>query len=68
MFNFKFWNDPIRLYRESLHDAIRKKHYVQVPGYIGDLSDRGQPGRFKKWYKLPRAAHQLFWRTHKQYK
>ena len=64
-FMFKFWNTPHRLQRESLHDKIRSKHCAQVPGHIGDPNDRGQPGRFDKWYKLPRKAHLLYWRFHK---
>ena len=63
---YRFWNDPHRLHRESIHQRIRSKHYVKVPGYRGDPTDRGQPKRFYKWYRIPRAAHRLFWRTHKQ--
>ena len=61
-FNFKFWNDPHRLHRESAHQRIRRKHSASVPGHIGDRTDRGQPGRFDKWNKLPASAHRLFWR------
>jgi hypothetical protein len=50
--------------RESFHQKIMSKRSCQVPGCYGDYTDRSQPGRFEKWYKLPRAAHRLFWRTH----
>jgi hypothetical protein len=63
-FPFRFWNQPHRLRRESLHQRIRNKHSVPVPGWVGDHTDRSQPQRFEKWHKLPRAAHRLFWRTH----
>lgn len=61
---FRFWNDRTRLYRASFHQKLRNKHCVQVPGCLGDHTDRGQPERFAKWYKLPDTAHRLFWRTH----
>ncbi len=61
-FNFKFWNDPKRLYRESAHNRMRLRHSTPVPGHIGDHTDRGQPGRFSKWVELPDTAHRLFWR------
>jgi hypothetical protein len=66
MMTMKFWNNPHRLRRESLQQRIHRKWFVQVPGCVGDPTDRGQPERFEKWYKLPRAAHRLFWRTHKK--
>jgi hypothetical protein len=28
-----------------------------------DPTNRGQPNRFNKWYKIPRKAHQLYWRV-----
>jgi hypothetical protein len=61
-FMWKFWNDPHRLRRESLHQRIRNSRAVCVPGSVGDPTDRGQPARFEKWHKLPDAAHRLFWR------
>lgn len=62
----RFWHEEHRLWRESAHQKIRNKRFVQVPGCKGDPFDRGQPKRFQKWYRLPRAAHRLFWRTHKK--
>jgi hypothetical protein len=63
-FMFRFWNDPQRTGRSSLHNQIRWRHSAQVPGYQGDSTDRGQPCRFSRWYRLPKRAHQLYWRTH----
>lgn len=60
----KFWNNPRRLYRASPYQRQRERHLCQVPGCRGDPNDRGQPKRFDKWYKLPRKAHQLYWRHH----
>lgn len=65
MFMFRFWSEPHRLRRESLHQRIRNKHSVQTPGCLGDPTDRGQPGRFDKWYRLPESASRLFWRVRK---
>lgn len=39
-----------------------KVHYP-VPGYIGDNNYRCF-NKFDKWYKLPRSAHRLYWKTH----
>jgi hypothetical protein len=63
MSHHRFWNDPRRLYRESTHQKLRNARSVCVPGCIGDRTDRGQPGRFDKWNKLPASAHRLFWRV-----
>lgn len=65
-FMWRFWNDPHRLQRESLHLRLRDKHSVRVPGCMGDPNDRGQPRRFDKWHKLPVAAHRLYWRHHER--
>lgn len=62
---FRFHNDRHRLTRMSYHDKIREKRWVLVPGCQGDPYDRGQPGRFDKWYRLPRTAHRLFWKIRK---
>lgn len=62
----RYWNTKHRLERQPLWQKIHDKHYCAVPGNKCDPTDRGQPKRFEKWYKLPRAAHRLFWRTHPQ--
>ena len=51
---------------ESLQQRIRFSHTVNVPGCLGDPNDRGQPQRFEKWYKLPKAAHRIYWKHHKK--
>lgn len=65
-FSFVFWNRKDRLERESPHQKIRNSHSAPCPGNIYDPNDRGQPGRFDKWYKLPDKAHKLYWRFHKR--
>jgi len=62
-FAFRFFNDPQRLLRESPHDKIRNSHSAPNVGCISDPTNRGQPNRFKKWYKLPKSAHKLYWRA-----
>jgi hypothetical protein len=62
----RFWNEPHRLRRQSPHQRVMDKHSVHVPGCLGDPNDRGQPKRFERWYKLPRAAHRLYWRHHER--
>lgn len=47
----------------SPHEKHRIKKSVPNVGCILDPTDRGQPNRFEKWYKIPRKAHQLYWRT-----
>lgn len=53
--------------KEPLHTQIRWKHAAQVPGFIGDPNGKNRVFdiRFKKWGKLPDAAHKLYWRHHK---
>lgn len=63
-FSFRFWNEPHRLHRMSQQVRIRTAHGYPTPGHKYDTTGRGQPGRFDKWLKLPKAAHRLFWRTH----
>jgi len=46
----------------SPHDKIRWSHSVPNVGCGIDPTNRGQPNRFDKWYKIPRKAHQLYWR------
>lgn len=62
-YNFAYHNHPSRANRMSPHDRIRWSHSVPNVGSRGDPTDRGQPNRFDKWYKLPRTAHQLYWRV-----
>lgn len=57
----RYWNEKYRRNPlGSAHEKIRWSHTVQVPGNIGDKK-RGFK-RFDRWYKLPRAAHRLYWR------
>lgn len=63
LFAFRFWNDPHRLRRMSPHDKIKFKRLVPNVGCSIDPTNRGQPNRFDKWYKIPRKAHQLYWRV-----
>lgn len=46
----------------SPHDRIRWSHSVPNVGCSNDPTARGQPNRFKKWNKIPRPAHRLYWR------
>jgi hypothetical protein len=64
-FAFRFFNDPQRLLRESLHDKIRNSHSVPNVGFMGDPTNQGKftKRRFNKWYKLPKSAHRLYWRA-----
>lgn len=62
-FCWAYHNHPSRANRLSLHDAIRLRHAVPNVGCMGDPTDRGQPNRFKKWYKIPKTAHRLYWRV-----
>jgi hypothetical protein len=62
-----YWDRKYRRnFEGSIFDRMRSKHSVSVPGNVCDKTDRGQPNRFNKWYKLPRAAHRLYWRFHKE--
>lgn len=61
---FSFWNRKLARSNGSTYQQLHEKWFVQVPGYQGDKTDRGQPKRFDKWYKRPRKAHRLFWRFH----
>jgi hypothetical protein len=47
----------------SPHEKIKWSHSVPNVGCLIDPTDRGQPNRFEKWYKIPRKAHQLYWRV-----
>lgn len=48
----------------SIMSKLLWKKSVPVPGNIYDYTDRGQVGRFNKWYNLPETAHRLYWRFH----
>ena len=63
LFSHRFWNDPHRVSRISPHDKIKWSHSVPNVGCVLDPTNRGQPNRFEKWYKIPRKAHRLFWRV-----
>ena len=62
-FAFRFWNDKHRVNRMSPHDKIKLSHSAPNVGCILDPTNRGQPNRFNKWYKIPRKAHRLYWRA-----
>lgn len=62
-FPWRFWNDKHRASRMSPHHKIKFGHLVPNVGCLIDPTDRGQPNRFKKWYKIPQKAHQLYWRV-----
>jgi hypothetical protein len=63
LFSYRFWNDKRRVNRMSPHDKIKLSHSAPNVGCMLDPTDRGQPNRFNKWYKIPRKAHQLYWRV-----
>ena len=64
MLYIRYWNSRVSRLSQSLQNTIKNKNLCSVPGHLGDATDRGQPGRFDRWYKLPRKAHKLYWRTH----
>lgn len=58
----RFWQE------RACREAPRHKLLAhRVPGRVpGNLYDRGgNKHRFNRWYKLPQAAHKLYWRTHR---